>query len=80
MHGIWVSVRAAKSAKQDQTARLSKLLTLNRMTLTSNDPRKKALENIAGKGENADDQHFLLFPQCFLPFQNQISFLDIFEF
>ena len=23
------------------------------------------IENIVGKGENADHQHFLLFPQCF---------------
>ena len=23
------------------------------------------VENIAGKGENAEYQHFLLFPQCF---------------
>ena len=23
------------------------------------------IENIAGKGENAGNQHFLLFPQCF---------------
>ena len=23
-------------------------------------------ENMVGKGENAGDQHFLLFPQCFL--------------
>ena len=23
------------------------------------------VENIAGKGENAGNQHFLLFPQCF---------------
>ena len=23
------------------------------------------LENILGKGENAGNQHFLLFPQCF---------------
>ena len=23
------------------------------------------VENIGGKGENADNQHFLLFPQCF---------------
>ena len=23
------------------------------------------VENILEKGENADDQHFLLFPQCF---------------
>ena len=25
------------------------------------------LENIAGNGENAGNQHFLLFPPCFLP-------------
>ena len=24
------------------------------------------VENIVGKGENAGNQHFLLFPQCFL--------------
>ena len=27
---------------------------------------KRSFENIAGKGENAGNQHFLLFPQCFL--------------
>ena len=27
----------------------------------------KPFENIVGKGENAGNQHFLLFPQCFLP-------------
>ena len=26
------------------------------------------IENIVGKGENAGDQHFLLFPQCFQKF------------
>ena len=31
-----------------------------------------ALENIVGKGENADNQHFLLFTQCFLPYQGDI--------
>ena len=34
---------------------------------------KKAFENIMGKGENAGNQHFLFFPQCFLPFPTQIS-------
>ena len=29
----------------------------------------KPFENIVGKGENAGDQHFLLFQQCFLPVQ-----------
>ena len=38
--------------------------------------RKKAFENIVRKGENAGNQHFLLFPQCFLPYHRQIvSFL-----
>ena len=35
----------------------------------------EAFENIVGKGENAGNQHFLLFPQCFLPFLKQISIL-----
>ena len=35
--------------------------------------RKGPFENIVGKGENAGNQHFLLFPQCFLPFLTQIS-------
>ena len=30
---------------------------------TYNDPGKKVFENILEKGENADNQHFLLFPQ-----------------
>ena len=34
---------------------------------------KKPLEKIVGKGENAGNQHFLLFPQCFLPLENQVS-------
>ena len=35
--------------------------------------KKKPLENIVGKGEKAGNQHFLPFPQCFLPFTEQIS-------
>ena len=34
--------------------------------------RKKAFENILVKGENAGNQHFLFFPQCFLTFLKQI--------
>ena len=37
--------------------------------------RKKPFENIVQKGENAGDQHFLLFPQCFLLFQTEIIIL-----
>ena len=35
--------------------------------------KKMAFENIVGKGENAGNQHFLLFPQCFLPYQREKS-------
>ena len=33
------------------------------------------VENIVGIGENAGDQHFLRFPQCFL----KLSFLEVFK-
>ena len=33
----------------------------------------KAFENIVGKGENAGNQHFLLVPRCFLPYQRDIA-------
>ena len=39
--------------------------------------KKKDFENIMGKGENAGNQHFLLDPQCFLPFPNQISIFGL---
>ena len=32
---------------------------------------KATFENIVGKGENAGYQHFLLFPQCFLPYKKK---------
>ena len=35
--------------------------------------RKELFGNIVGKGENVGNQHFLLFPQCFLPSSKQIS-------
>ena len=36
--------------------------------IASNDPWKEDFwKNIMDKGENAGNQHFLLFPQCFLP-------------
>ena len=38
--------------------------------------KKKAFENIVGKGENAGNQHFHLFPQCFLPFLKQNSIIQ----
>ena len=33
------------------------------------------IENIVGKGENAGNQHFLLFPQCF----QKLSFPEVLE-
>ena len=37
----------------------------------------KSFENIVGKGENAGNQHFLLFPQCFLPNSRNYYFYNI---
>ena len=34
----------------------------------------KPFENTVGKGENAGNQHFLLFPQCFYPSQEEFQF------
>ena len=48
-------------------------LILYHTITTFNDPKKKAFENIVGKEENADNQHFLLFPQFFVPFPKRIS-------
>ena len=39
-------------------------------------PKKQAFENIVGKGENAINQHFLLFPQCFLLLPGQTSIFE----
>ena len=36
------------------------------------------LKNIVGKGENAGNQHFLLYPQCFPPFPYTFKFLSQF--
>ena len=38
---------------------------------------KKPFENIVGKEENAGNQHFLLFPQCFLQYQRQKAILNL---
>ena len=60
----------------------SKILSSgNRLTFTTQSRLlttlgKKSFENIVGKGENDGNQHFLLFPQSFLPFPMQISIFD----
>ena len=43
------------------------------LTTLKNEP----FENLVEKGENAGNQHFLLFPQCFLPFPKQISIFSV---
>ena len=35
---------------------------------------KKHFENIMRKWENAGNQHFPVFPQCFVPFQTNFKF------
>ena len=35
-------------------------------------PKKEAFDNIVGTGENAGNQHYHLFPPCFLPIPKQI--------
>ena len=42
------------------------LLTLYHTIPILND-HEKNFENIVGKGENASNYHFLLYPQCFRP-------------
>ena len=43
--------------------------------------RKNPFENIVGKkGENAGNQHFLLFPQCFLTFKSKFQFFSYIYF
>ena len=37
---------------------------------------KKTSENIVGKGENAGNQHFLLYQQCFLPVPEIFQFFS----
>ena len=46
------------------------VLTLDNTIPTFNHPETESFENIVGKGENAGNQHFLLFLQCFLPISN----------
>ena len=41
------------------------------------EPGEKDFKNIERKEENAGHQHFLLFPQCFLPLQKQISIFEL---
>ena len=47
-------------------------LTLYHTSTTFNDLASlRLLKTLFGKGENAGNQHFLLFPQCFLSYRRQ---------
>ena len=45
---------------------------------TFNNLEKEALWKDYGKGENAGNQHFIVFPLCFLPFAKEIFFFFFF--
>ena len=46
--------------------------TLHHVVPCFNDMEKEPFENIVGKGENAGNQHFLHFPQSFLPYKTNL--------
>ena len=71
----FVAMQALTVCKQRFTP---KLLTTRSQVLTS--LKGKAYENIMGKGENADNQHFLLFLQCFQPSSRLSSTFDKYLF
>ena len=48
-------------------------LSLHHTIPTFNNHEEGGFRKHFGKGENAGNQHFLLFPKMFLPFQKQIS-------
>ena len=66
----------------ERTCASSTPLTLYHTIPTFNDPLKESLKkkkkkNIVGKGENAGNQHFLPFPQCFLAIPKRISVFNL---
>ena len=56
--------------KQRERSTLKLFTTQSPLLMTGG---QKPFENFVGKGENASNQHFLLFKQCFLSFLKQIS-------
>ena len=55
-------------------------MTISLFNSIENTVRKGAFENIVGKGENAGNQHFLLFQLCFLSFSKQIPIFGLIFF
>ena len=60
-------------SSQPRNNKCSPCRIISTLYLLPHNHEKKTSENIVGKGENTGNQHFLLFPQCFLPFSKQIS-------
>ena len=50
-----------------------------RLPVTCFTLKKRAFVNILGKGENAGNQHFLLFSECLLPDQRQKFSLELYS-
>ena len=73
-------VKTGENACSQHSAYFHNVLTLHHTIPTFNNPIYDAIENIVRKGENDGNQHFLLFPQCFLAFpqKNSISVTFIF--
>ena len=55
------------------------ILTLYLTVQTFKTLKKKPFEDIVEEGENALSQHFLLSPQCFVPYETGIIFRTAFE-
>ena len=45
--------------------------------LDFNNHEKEVSENTVGSEKNAVNEHFLIFPQCFLPYQSETPFVPI---
>ena len=71
---IWFLGKSVKHTVHDNL-RIFQPFTTQYPLLTT--LKKKLVENIVGKGENAGCQHFLLFPQCFQPYQKQKSAIQL---
>ena len=72
---FWYKVKEIFLLPQTLSVYRLKLFTTQSRLLTALE--KEYFENIAGKGENAGNQHFLLFPQCFLPIPERNSVFQL---
>ena len=64
--GVFRGVIEKKYPETFSTLKVKQFLIV--LTLYHTTLGKKLYENIAEKGENAANQHFILFQQCFIPF------------